>query len=413
MKRTIGILLSCILITGLIQAQTEATITNSSVIKMVKARLSDELIIDMIQNSGVNFDLSESAVQNLKAENVSQAVIKEMQNSVPRTASSKTQEKALAQTAVTEKTSEVQKPPVEVTQPEKSEIKELTQIRVINALGSIAPVKSLVTWYETEFETMSVTISGWDNQIKVSLDEVARINNDISGLESQLREKKNANANNYDSGILLLYKSLNDDRLKFRQSKEKMLKDGEAITKKLAEISKDQERSMSKEYDDVSQQIKSFESDPSKATDPVAITFSALKLNYNPARNILPATEMCYWYKNELDYIYGMIEEWNKKAREIAEQSVVLNDKLAPMQHQMEEYKTSSKKFKNEISALKKQINATEKEKKQLAAKMETESNQLAEELKKHCKDAQNSAKERFEDIIGNINYYYQEKLNL
>ncbi len=44
---------------------------------------------------------------------------------------------------------------------------------------------------------------------------------------------------------------------------------------------------------------------------------------------------------------------------------------------------------------------------------MENDSKELADYLKKNCLEIQNSVKERFEDIIGNINYSYQEKLNI
>ncbi|HNX65690.1 MAG TPA: hypothetical protein PKH02_02345 [Bacteroidales bacterium] len=411
MKRTIVILMACFLISGLTQAQSAETITNSSVVKMVKARLSDELIIDMIQNSEVKFDLDEAAIQNLKAENVSATVIKEMQNSLLRSITEK--EKQATQPGSVEKKTESGKHTGEVDQEDGKEAKVTPQSSVIDALGYVAPLKLLVTYFETEFETMSVTISGWNKQIKASLDEVEKINNEIADIEKQLREKKNANANSYDSEILLLYKNLNDSRLKYGQAKEKMLKQGEDITRKLADISKEQERSSGKEFDEVSQRVKAFEGDPSKASIPVVVTFNPLMVIDKTAVYIFPATEMLYWYQNELENIHNLILEWNQKSSEIAGQNDILNKKLEPMQRQMEEYKTNAKKFKSEISALKKQISATEKEKKQLAAKMETEGNLLADELKKMCKDIQSSARERFTDIIGNINYCYKEKLNL
>jgi hypothetical protein len=413
MKRTIGVFIACILTVSLIQAQNQEAITNNSVIKMVKARLSDELIIDMIQNSEINFDLSEGAIQNLKDESVPVEIIKEMQNAVLKQSSKEVKNNQASSTTPPENKPEAPKQVPADTQPVKNETEGTLTPQVINALGYAAPVKSLVSYYENEFEMMSVTISEWDRQIKASLDDAARINEEIAKTESELRDKKNASAENYDSAILLLYKRLAEDRLKYKQIKEKMLQDGANISKKLAELSKNKERSIGKEYDEVSQQVKSFDADPSKADLAVAVTFNKLKINDKTTYFITPATELLYWHQNEIYKVRDLIENWNKKAMEIAQQNVVLNNQLEPLQRQMEEYKTSPKKFKSEISALKKQINATEKEKKQLTWKMSNESSEMAGELKKTSEEIKNSAKERFTDIIANINYYYQEKLNL
>jgi chromosome segregation ATPase len=413
MKRTIGIIIACILTASLIQAQTDEILTNSSVIKMTKARLSDELIIDMIKTSQTNFDLSEDAIQNLKTENVSGAVIKEMQNAFIRQTGSNGKTISASQTTPTEKKPDYQKQVQETPKPAVSTPEDNYKSQVIEALGYVAPAKDLVNYYETEFEMMSVTISEWDRQIKSSLTDAENINEQILQTEKELREKINADAKNYNSEILLLNKKLVDNRAKYKQIKDKMLQDGENFTKKLAEISKEKERSLGKKYDEVSQQIKSFEADPSKAGNTVSVTFNKLIINDKTTYFISPSTELLYWHQNELYALRDFIAKWNIRVEEIVRQNTELNNKLEPLESQMQQYKVSPKQFKSEISSLKKQINSTEKEKKQLAWKMGNDSSEMAGELKKMCEDIQNSAKERFTDIIANINYYYQEKLNL
>jgi len=44
---------------------------------------------------------------------------------------------------------------------------------------------------------------------------------------------------------------------------------------------------------------------------------------------------------------------------------------------------------------------------------MENDSENLSDQLKLKSMEAQNSVRERISDIIENINYTYQEKLNL
>ncbi len=71
MKKHISLILTGLFIAVMVNAQNPETLTNSSVIKMSKANLSDELITDMIQNSPVKFDLSDSALKQLGQPKVS------------------------------------------------------------------------------------------------------------------------------------------------------------------------------------------------------------------------------------------------------------------------------------------------------------------------------------------------------
>src|SRR5512133_1916178 len=78
MKRTITLLVVLLFAASLMTAQTRDTRTNSSVMKMSKANLSEELITDMIKSSPVQFDLSDSGLKSLESANVSPAVIEAM-----------------------------------------------------------------------------------------------------------------------------------------------------------------------------------------------------------------------------------------------------------------------------------------------------------------------------------------------
>ena len=57
-------------------------ITNASIIKMTKAKMSEDLIIDIIKTSDVNFDLKVESMVNLSNSGVSSIVIKEMKNAM-------------------------------------------------------------------------------------------------------------------------------------------------------------------------------------------------------------------------------------------------------------------------------------------------------------------------------------------
>jgi len=62
--------------------QATEILTNSSIIKMVKSNLSDDLIINVINSSTVNFNTSIDSIISLSSQNVSSPVIKAMKNAM-------------------------------------------------------------------------------------------------------------------------------------------------------------------------------------------------------------------------------------------------------------------------------------------------------------------------------------------
>jgi hypothetical protein len=78
MKKLVSVLVIILFAVNYLHAQTTETLTNSSIIKMAKAKLSDDLIIDEINNSKVNFNLSSDSVKVLTNENVSVPVVQAM-----------------------------------------------------------------------------------------------------------------------------------------------------------------------------------------------------------------------------------------------------------------------------------------------------------------------------------------------
>lgn len=87
MKTRLFFLSILLLLSGIGYAQTER-LTNKSIIDMVKAGFSEELIVTKIKTSEANFDTSIDALKDLKSKGVSEKIImavmngKETQNSV-------------------------------------------------------------------------------------------------------------------------------------------------------------------------------------------------------------------------------------------------------------------------------------------------------------------------------------------
>lgn len=65
-------------------SEQKEIITNASIIKMTKAKLSEDLIINVIKTSDVNFDLKVESMVNLSNNGVSSNVIMEMKNAMEK-----------------------------------------------------------------------------------------------------------------------------------------------------------------------------------------------------------------------------------------------------------------------------------------------------------------------------------------
>ena len=143
MKRKLPVIITALLIVSLTHAQTGETLTNNAIVKMSNAKLSNELIIDVIQSSTVLFDLSVNGIKNLENENVSSQVIEAM-----KTTNGVKTEKTSFQPVADKKENVV--PPV----------------KMLEALNYVSPIKELVAFYQNEAKLIDGTITDWDNTIR-------------------------------------------------------------------------------------------------------------------------------------------------------------------------------------------------------------------------------------------------------
>jgi len=433
MKRAIVLFLTGLLVAGCLKAQTSDTLTNSSVIRMVKAKLADELIIEVIQSSEVRFELNESSVKDLTRENVSKPVIDAMKIAQPQkepVVPVILQEPAKPTPAATSNqpvpsVKEISQPtpePVKTVSPvlEKQaepkpdpSAKPATSANVVEAFSYVVPLEDLLKFHEEESAKFSKSITAWDIQINLLLAKINETDQQILLKETELRVKKNEDPKSYSSEIMKLKQQLNELRIRYKQLKNQLIAEGLLITKKLGDIRDEQLGSIKNKYGDVSQQIKSFDADPAKELNPVNFIPAGLVTNENIAAYILPATEMLNWHQNTIAELRNLIGPWNAKVEEIIRKDAEIIRQTEPLETQLESYKSDPKTYKSEISSLKKQISAKEKERKQLANQMQEDARELVAWLKQDRTEILKAVEERFNDIIENINYAYQEKLKI
>lgn len=417
------------IISGQLHAQSADTVTNASVIKMVKANLDDELVLDVIQTSVTRFDLSPDAIKSLRNANVSDKIIMTMKEAGSYTEPSTEEVKHVDKQADENISGEAATESRKVTGPAQST--SVSTVRptqnpepVAKAddmsspkpemLNYVIPVAGLVKYYESSYGAMVNEIARWDRQIKDSLKAINVLNGKILDLEEKLRVKKNADSKIYSQEITQMQKGLATYRAAYKRSKNNMIACGEMLQKRLKDLSSEMQRSIDNEYGKVCQSVKSYPSNPSEgmkaapAVYPVLTTIPTAFIDY-----LSPVTEMLAWHRNEIDDIHGIVDSWNEKVRLSLKRDDELKKQLEPLRNSQNELKSDPRKNKAELSALKKQIAALEKEQKQNADKMQDEARLLSETLRQKRTSAQDSVKQRFDDIISNIAYTFTEKLNL
>ncbi len=377
----------------LLHAQSGEILTNSSIVKMVNAKLADELIIDVIQGSTVRFNLSNDSVQYLVSAKVSEPVLEAMRKASgqPYTSLSAQAAGSISRTAAPASGG--------------------NQEQALEAYGYVTPMARLVTYYEDEFKKLASSVDEWDARIRDSIQAIGKINAELLQVDRQLNEKKNADSKAFSDEILQLKKKQSALRTSFRASKNRLVATGASIVSRLEDMSKSKVKSVSDRYNSVSQSVKSFDPDPLKGETGVPVAFNELEIREDVSELISPLKEMLVWHLNEIRVVRDLITTWNARVSEVVIKDRDLRDKLEPLQASLKEYSTDARANKTEIADLKKQISALEKERGALEDKMEDDSGELAAALKSMSEKTQTSVEQRFADMISNINYAFQEKL--
>ena len=454
MKKLVSVLVIALFAVNYINAQTTETLTNSTIIKMVKAKLSDDLIIDEINSSKVNFNVSIDSIKFLSNKNVSSRVIQAMKtangtltstaetktNTSPQPAtvqvkdtlkqpspkeSTLTRKEISTPSAIVQLNDTLKKPTKEQLKSETLPSQELSKEKIktesgnnnllekstitVNAVSYVIPMEELITFFDKEFTSLAGVIQGWDQQIRNSLEKGDQIKEKILQVEKELTDKKNADANGFTNEIILLKNKLSDHRESYKQFRNLMVADGMKMAEELKDIGNKTDRSINNKFSEASQFVRKTDPDPSVSEIPKSITITKQKINDDIVNYIAPVTEMLFYYQNEIISLQDIIVVWNEKVTTINKKDSELSKQLEPLKKELINYQLNPKENKKEISELKKQCTDIDKERKLLTRQIGTDSKELSGSLTQICKEVQSSVKERLSDIIENIKYSYQD----
>jgi len=439
MKKYLSLILTGLLMAVVVNAQNADTLTNNSVIKLSRSKLSDKLITDMIQNSPVMFDLSPEAIKNLEDAGVTAVVIQKMKSASPGKGETVKAEPAKpapakpapvkpepakpepvkAEPVKAEPASETKsdpapvKPEYESPEPTANAPSKATGTVSVEALNYTGPLTELIKFNESKFKGLEITINEWDKQVRGYIADIDKVKAQMLQVENELRMLKKADTKAFGSDIISLKGKLEAYRKNYKQTKEIMIKGGGTIVKNLETISSGAVRDLGKAYSEASQQVGSANSNPATGEKTLTLNYSPGEVSGDCVSYIVYLNEMLEWHQNEIRALNNLINDWNPRVTSIISEDEQLKKQLEPIENRLQELSSNQKQNKAEISTLKKQVSEIEKSRKKLADRMKDDAKELASYVKQMSQKNQESLKVRYADIIENITYSFLERLSM
>ncbi|MDO9255827.1 MAG: hypothetical protein Q7U54_09975 [Bacteroidales bacterium] len=341
MKKLLSLLLIVLFSVNYLHAQTSEVLTNTTIIKMVKGKLSDELIIDEINNSKVNFDLSSESITVLLNANVSEKVIQAMKavNTIQNPGTPKETvlpaSTAPSATPLNQVEKSIQTSTVAAIDTLKDQAAEQSQ----NS-GALPPLKeSLYT--EKDTITESIAVASPPEQ-KTTLLPVAQV----------IKSKE-------QPAVEIIKPEL-----------------------PLAKLTVGTLRT---------------ENGISVLVEQPAIIIETISY-------VEPVTQLIPFYNNQFSSMAGVIKDWDKKLRASLQNEKQNIEATAKIEKKLTDKKNADARiFSQEIMEQKKNLALSWEERKKIKADMVTEGKSLVEELKKISKTTDSEIDAKYREVSKNV----------
>lgn len=413
----IGIITVVLLVSGVHSgvAQSNETLTNTTVLKMVRAHLSDDLIIDEISNATVNFNLAPDSVTYLLNEHVSREIINAMTDA------------QLKQHPVATVPNPVP-PPVTVPSPvavpeskpdpipeaSNSSISEKPAGNTVTAISYVVPLKDLFIFFDARVAALNAYMQKWDEKIRKSLDDEKQLHESMLLMQADLTGKKNISAKPFDNDILSHKAKLAKYREEHELLKEKIRVEGKELAEDLKTMSNDQVNLVGNTFIEINKNIKKVNVDPAVGEFPEQIVIPEPEITANLIVHTEPLKVIPACYRNEIRSLKDTVILWTEKARVVIQRDAALKKQLEPLNTQLAQYLSQSKENqklnKTDIAALKKQCDNLLNERKDLFRKMEKDRDILTSNMTRLRDELISVLTERYLDAIENVEFSYQDK---
>lgn len=411
MKKYLCLTLTLILVEGLLFGQYNQVLRNSSVLEMSKAKLTDDVIINLIMYSPVQFSIEEDSLALLKKEGVSEVVIEAMEGAenlsrIYRIEYTKADTSDLLKV-------ESLRPEIYNTEAREYIPSQISEQDIIVTLNYVTPLADLIKFGENEFLTFEREISEWDQKVRIQTGEVYRTKDQMLQTEQELRNLRNSGIDLFGPDIFQNMAILQVYRGNYRFSREALEELGQQIQKWLKTEMNDMSDALASNINSVAQIIGSTDCNPASGEQPSEITISYRRVNESTSDYLVYLTEIMVWYQNWMKELDSLSTDWNPHIKNIVNEDDLLEAQIIPIENRISQLQLNSRQNRKVLSSLKKQVSEIEKARRELQKKMEVDKKNLTALLKEISKTHQTSLKQRFAEIIENIGYTFSERLSL
>jgi gas vesicle protein len=282
----------------------------------------------------------------------------------------------------------------------------------INTISYVKLLKQLMTFYDSQFASLTGFVRKWDRRIRDSLDRERQIREILAQDEKALTDKKNATAGVFSGEIMGLKDKLLKDRDRYKRLKNDMVNDGKLLSDQLKDLGKATDDLINDKYNEVSRAVVKFHPDPSVGDTVNTMAVTKRKPDTNLINHVAPVIVVLACYENEIIPIRDTMAFWNGKALSLIHQDSKLAEQLEPLKKELLQYLSTPKDYqklnKKQISDLKKQCNAINDDRELLAKQMVDDSKNLSECLDQMNKEVRGAVKDRFIDAAENIDRLYE-----
>lgn len=413
----IGIITVVLLFSGMRTgiAQSNETLTNTTVLKMVRAHLSDDLIIDEISNARVNFNMSPDSVTYLLNEHVSQEIINAMTDAQQKQHPViSTPPPVTPPAAVPAPVTVPESKPDPVPEATQSVVSEKPSGNTVTAISYVVPLKDLFVFFDARIVALNAYMLKWDAKIRKSLDDEKQLHESMLLMQADLTGKKNISAKPFDNDIMSQKAKLAKYREEHELLKEKIRAEGKELAEELKTMSNDQVNLVGNTFIEVNKNIKKVTADPAVGEFAEQIKIPETEITDNLIVHTEPLKVIPACYRNEIHSLKDTVILWTEKARVVIQRDAALKKQLEPLNNQLAQYLSQSKENqklnKTDIAALKKQCDNLVNERKDLFRKMEKDRDILTSNMTRLRDELISVLTERFLDAIENVEFSYQDK---
>jgi hypothetical protein len=343
MKKVVLVLMIALFAVSNLQAQSADALTNTTIIKMVKGKLSDELIIDEINSSKVNFDLSDDGIKTLTASNVSDQVIQAMK------AADKTQNPP---------------PAAEIVAP------AVVAAPAVIALSQAATPAAQTALPENNSNKEQAKAEPQSTEAKVAL--VASAAPEKDTVTEQVTPAVPDSANVKPAQVIV------PANIPAAQAAPETPK-SETPAKKLTV------------------EAQATENNISILVEQPALTIETVSY-------VQPVLDLIPFYNSQFSSLAGIIQDWDKKLKASLEKEKQSKAATSKIEKELTLKKNAdARPFSKEITDLKQNLVLSWENHKKLKTEMANEGKSLVEELKKISKETESAIDTKFKEVSKNV----------